>query len=301
MKSSSLRPQAHQLTISDVSATRDSLFEKSNSGARTDLKEGESLMQRSLSREEVEKPDDYSKKYLENYGLEDFLVRIRQNQLKSFITEPDSTVLEVGCGVLSASVLFPEVKSWTILEPDKGFQNAQRSSNSRLLNLHLEDFNPKQTETFSHIIVSSILHEIANLEPFMVKLRELSSAITRLHFNTPNSESLHRRVGEKAGLLASFDSLSPRALYLNQKRTYSLQSLVETMTHFGFEVHRSGSYFLKPFTNDQLWQMLQHNIIDESILMAFCEVFPSLNNITLGAEIFVECSCPRKSPTLTDI
>jgi hypothetical protein len=65
-----------------------------------------------------------------------------------------------------------------------------------------------------------------------------------------------------------------------------LDGLERRVTQAGFRVESSGSYFLKPFTHEQIQQMIDHAIIDTRVLDAMYDVsgeFPDA-----GAEIYVD-------------
>jgi SAM-dependent methyltransferase len=67
----------------------------------------------------------------------------------------------------------------------------------------------------------------------------------------PNARSLHRLVGEAAGLLDDVYRLSPEDLQYGHKRYFDLNSLTETIVGAGYRVEVAEGIFLKPVTTGQ--------------------------------------------------
>jgi SAM-dependent methyltransferase len=67
----------------------------------------------------------------------------------------------------------------------------------------------------------------------------------------PNARSLHRLVGEAAGLLDDVYRLSPEDLQYGHRRYFDLDSLTKTLVGAGYRVEVAEGIFLKPVTTRQ--------------------------------------------------
>ena len=68
---------------------------------------------------------------------------------------------------------------------------------------------------------------------------------------------------------------------------YNIETFKQLFIKNGFCIVESGTYFLKPFTHNQLHDMLAQKIIDKTVidgLNKMAKYFPEN-----GAEIFVDC------------
>jgi SAM-dependent methyltransferase len=68
----------------------------------------------------------------------------------------------------------------------------------------------------------------------------------------PNARSLHRLVGQRAGLLDSVHLLSPQDLELGHRRYFDLASLTQLVVESGLRIVKQEGVYLKCLTTDQL-------------------------------------------------
>jgi 2-polyprenyl-3-methyl-5-hydroxy-6-metoxy-1,4-benzoquinol methylase len=233
----------------------------------------------------------YEAEYQANYGFERHMVRFRRRQVLECLAQyRHERVLEVGCGVEPLFEHFDDWQQYTVVEPGMAFADLARSRlpAGRDIILHqafLEDAQELLLgRAFDFVVVSSVIHEVADPLRLLVAVHALCTPDTVVHVNVPNVRSLHNLVGLKMGLIADLFEHSSLARRMQRTTTFDLAGLLRLMNDAGFRVETSGSYFLKPFTHAQMEQMLHHAIIDEKALVGLYEVNAEFDGI--GAEIY---------------
>lgn len=90
-------------------------------------------------------------------------------------------------------------------------------------------------------------------------------------------------------MIHNVTDFSERNVIYQQHNVFTLDRLKSIAEETGFRVLESGSYFVKPFTHDQMYAMLQQNIIDEHVLDGLYAMGESVMT-GMGSEIFVNVS-----------
>jgi SAM-dependent methyltransferase len=234
----------------------------------------------------------YQAEYTENNAFESHMVLCRRRQiLECLTTIPHQHVLEVSCGLEPLVQHVDEWKTWDIVEPAPEFASRARAliTAGKQLTVHeatIESAAPTLAgRHFDFICVSGLLHEVVDPVPILEAVRGLCGNDSIVHVNVPNARSLHNRIGVLMGVIPDVFTLSPLAHRLQRNRSFDLEALASLVRQSGFEVISSGSYFLKPFTHEQMQKMLDLGIIDRHVLDALYEVNRDLDG--LGAEIHV--------------
>jgi 2-polyprenyl-3-methyl-5-hydroxy-6-metoxy-1,4-benzoquinol methylase len=240
--------------------------------------------------------DDYAAAYLSDYEFEATMVSVRQNFIvRRLLSAAPSRIVEIGCG---ADLLFDlafnrglDFRSWTIVEPETAFaeiaeERAKRFSMLSVLTAPVQqvDWEREAVGIADFVIVSSLLHELNDPEDVLASIRPLCRHDTVIHINVPNRGSLHRRLAKAMGLIENTSDLTERNKNLSQKKVFSMGELVDLVGHAGFEIIRTGGYFLKPFTHRQMARLVDQlpiGILDG--LEVLGTEFPDI-----AAEIFVE-------------
>lgn len=102
----------------------------------------------------------------------------------------------------------------------------------------------------------------------------------------PNALSLHRLLAVSAGMIPQPDILSQRNIMLQQHHVYTFEALKNMLISAGdIQVLEKGSYFIKPFTHEQMHQCVAQGIFGKKVL-------DGLYNLTKylpehGAEIYI--------------
>jgi len=206
-------------------------------------------------------------------------------------------ILEISCGMHPFFEDSTDFEELFIVEPSKVFlnnakgllaSNPELNSKVVLINDYFENVIDKlQAYKLDFIILSNVLQEIENVSTFLKGLHEICKEDTILHIVVPNAKSFHRILAYKMGMIDSIYQLSDRNILLQQQTVFDLESLSTILVKNGFNIIEKGSSFIKPFSHQQMQDMLEHKIIDEKTLTGFYKITEYMPE--LGSEIFVDC------------
>ncbi|MDO4637501.1 MAG: methyltransferase domain-containing protein [Lautropia sp.] len=216
--------------------------------------------------------------------------RIVVAQLKSWQAK---RVLEVGCGMVPLFTEYTDFEHFVIVEPGSQFSRNARNlskddSRITIITDYLEHAcaaGELSAGTFDAIVVSGLLHEIPNPQDVLMNLHELCDSQTRLHINVPNARSVHRLLALEMGLIDDIYRLSDRQQLLHQHATFDIEQLVSLCQACGYQVIGQGSYFIKPFTHDQMQTLMNQGLINEQILEGLMGIEKYMPG--LGSEIYL--------------
>jgi len=135
------------------------------------------------------------------------------------------------------------------------------------------------------ILLSSLLHEVPDVEALMLSAKALCSPRTLVHVNVPNAKSMHRLLALEMGLIDTLYAPSELQKTFKQPRIFDLQSLKTLADLTGFTVVSEGSFFMKPFTHAQMHTLAQTGFANQAMLdglWALTKHFPEN-----GSEIYI--------------
>ena len=193
--------------------------------------------------------------------------------------------LELGLGQGYSTPKFEEeFLNHTVLDGDKDiiqkYRNEHPSSNVHLVETYFEDFEPE--EKYDLIIMGFVLEHVLDPVALIAQYRKYLTSDGRIFITVPNATSLHRRVGNVAGMLQDMYELSETDIGYGHRRYYDLEKLKNDCIDAGLKIIRTEGLFLKPITTGQ---MLQLNL-SNTILEAFYDV--GINYPELCAGIMIE-------------
>lgn len=240
-------------------------------------------------------------KYQTDYLLlpfEHIQLQYRRKKVLEFVgTFKPRSILEIGCGNDSISNYIFDFDSFYIVEPGSKFfskakEDTRKKNNIKIINDYFENsiqyfLNVK----FDLIIISSLLHEIDDTSFFLNKLKQVCSLSTIVHVNTPNAHSFHRLLALEMGLISDIHSKSSTQSTMQQNSTFSIDSLKDLLIENNFEVIDSGSFFIKPFTHEQMQKLYDQKIITDKILDGLYSLTAKFPHN--GSEIFVNCKLDK--------
>jgi hypothetical protein len=240
-------------------------------------------------------------KYAEDYTQQPFDQTHLQFRRKKLIEQINVyqhvRILEISCGKRPFFQDFTDFEELIIVEPTKAFyENAtgllknypELDSKVVVMNDYFENLIDKlSTYKFDFVILSNVLQEIEDISCFLDGLHKICQKNTLVHVVVPNAKSFHRLLAFEMGIIDSVYQLSDRNVLLQQNTVFDLKSLSEILMKSGFSIIESGSSFIKPFTHQQMHDMLKHEIIDEKTLDGLYKMVQYMPE--LGSEIFVNC------------
>ncbi|MBR5419588.1 MAG: class I SAM-dependent methyltransferase [Lachnospiraceae bacterium] len=231
--------------------------------------------------------DDYVKTYLETGDFEHILVRYRRRKVLEMIHKyMPASLMEIGCGMEPLGCYYQPPKHYILFEPGEAFfENAmERLKDLRCeLDAFPEPFRPVPELHADMIICAGLLHELEDPWGMLQDIYDTAGEETIIHVNVPNAFSMHRVLARHMGLLKDQHELSDRNTLLQQHTVFDMDSLQSMCRFMGFNVLESGSYFLKPFTHDQMHKMIAEGVIGEAVLDGLYH----MGEEAYGCEIYV--------------
>jgi len=238
--------------------------------------------------------EKYKLDYLQINAYEQSLIEIRNLHYSCILNQRKfKSVLEVGCGWTPLVASIEYECEYTIVEPVKDFLEVSindRPENVQLtaLNSNLEEAREKlKNKKFDFIVISSLLHELENPKGALESIKEICKNSTVVCINTPNSKSLHRLLGVKLGLLESVEGLSETGERFQRSHEFDISSLTKLVEDCSFITKSVVTKPIKPLSNDQMTNLLELELINESTLSGLEELTSCLPGH--GAEIYIEC------------
>ncbi len=241
--------------------------------------------------------DDYSRKWLEeskkDVSFEFILTEVRRKQVLSSLSKYEhKNILEIGSGLLP---LFPycDYEQYVIVEPSEEFVQytkrlAAKKPNVLVIQGYIEDIYEELLDVgdFDFIIASSLLHEVPQPRRLLQSIFRLCKPQTVVHINCPNIYSFHRLLAYEMGLIGDISEKSKTEIDFQRHTRFDMRSLIRMVEEEGFQVLAQGTYFIKPFTNEQMEKIIANNIVSK-------EVITGLEHMTkympdMGCEMFVE-------------
>ncbi|MBV9468787.1 MAG: methyltransferase domain-containing protein [Abitibacteriaceae bacterium] len=235
--------------------------------------------------------DNYTAQY-KNQSFETILVQVRRQQVLSSLQKyPHHRILEIGCGLEPLFPFCSSFKHFTVVEPSVAFAQhaaelAQGRANVNVIHGTFEDVYQEMIESanFDFIVLSSLLHEVVDPAALLRTIHAVCNESTVTHINVPNVYSFHRLLAYEMGIVKSIFEPSATEQKFQRHTRYNQEQLFKTIATHGFKVLSSGSYFVKPFTHEQMEKILQTGIIDSAVITGLEKMTKYMPD--LGCEIF---------------
>lgn len=227
--------------------------------------------------------------------FEEIQARYRKKILLTLLQEiKPKSLLEVGCGWDTIANHWQAFDQLTIIEPGKKFAEHARTSlrdvsGVTVIEQFLEDAHSDLCKKkFDLILLSGLLHEVPDPLSMMKQIKGYCHSKTVVHMNVPNATSMHRLLALEMGIIS--DVYQPSALqqHLKQPRIFDIEQLKSIGIEAGFQVNKTGSYFIKPFTHQQMTDLLNQGLLTTTMLDGFWGLSKYFPNA--GSEIYVNLS-----------
>jgi len=222
--------------------------------------------------------------------FEDVQARFRKRKICEFLAKHRARrILEVGCGLDPLFNHYLTFDRCTVIEPaERFFENARAQAQGRtdvqVIRGTLEEKLPELAEgEYDFIVLSSLLHEIADPVPLLDAAATLCSPPTIVHVNVPNAYSVHRLLAVAMGVIGDVHARSSVQVQMQQSHTFDVAELRTLVQSRGFRVVEEGTFFIKPFTHAQMASLQRSGFLTESMLEGFYRLSPQFPD--QGSEI----------------
>ncbi len=213
-----------------------------------------------------------------------------QKILEVIHSHPHQRILELGSGPIPFNLKFSDFEKLTVVEPGKSyFKQAQKLGESDHRITFINDFfenvaDQLAKESFDFIIIGGFLHEISNPDEVLQKLKKICGTHTVVHSYVPNARSFHRLLALESGIIESIYQMSKNDVIFDRKNIFDQKSFHELFAKNGYDCIETGSYFIKPFTNMQMHELILNNIVGEEIIGGLDKMIRYLPE--MGVELF---------------
>jgi len=143
-------------------------------------------------------------------------------------------------------------------------------------------------EPFDTIEAGFVLEHVEDPARVLLRMHGLLSEGGRMHVAVPNARSLHRVLGQHAGLVDDLYRLSDADLALGHKRYFDLDRLKSLLIETGWREERTAGMLLKPFTTAQMAKLELSPEVWRA-LQCVAEDYPDISNA-----LEVEVSAARR-------
>lgn len=220
----------------------------------------------------------------EQINFDKHLIYYRYKTIKNYLIGPAGLELGPGDGQMT-QYLKDDFENLTLVDASQNLLNAIPDYPNVKKELSLfEEFVP--TRHFNSIIMEHIIEHVADPIGLLKRVKNWLNFGDRVILGVPNSQSFHRLVATKMGLLKRPDELNSRDYALGHRRIYNMESLLSHIEEVDFAIIATGGVFFKPLSNSQIEQQWTVEMMD-----GFYELgkdFPEY-----AAEIYAVCSLPK--------
>jgi len=117
-------------------------------------------------------------------------------------------------------------------------------------------------EKFDTILMAHILEHVDQPIELLKKASNWLKEDGVILLCVPNSNSIHRQLGLKMGLLSRLDELNETDIKLGHRRVYNWELLKKHINASGLKIKQTGGIFFKPLTNSQMMEWFDEKLMD---------------------------------------
>ena len=197
----------------------------------------------------------------ENYHLRDeypdkFIEQACQAHICKWLKrciEKGDDVLELGYGDGYTTEQLKSVgKSYTVVEGSKKLFDKLKLNHPEVNSEFslFEQFIP--SKKFDKVLALHVFEHVNDPNQILEKTKNWMSKNSELIIVVPNSESIHRRLALRMGLIKSTKELSERDKLVGHRRVYDFQSLKRLVLSSGLNIIEENGFFLKAIPNSMM-------------------------------------------------
>ena len=234
--------------------------------------------------------DDYQLNY-QKLTFENKLRKYRMEYIVSYLDSIKSDkILEIGCGNDPIFLCYDNYQVMDIVEPGNYFYEDTKNKigdNARIsiTNGFIEAVHSDLKKDYDVIVIGGFLHEIDNPEEVLKVIKSMTSQTTTVITYVPNANSFHRLLALESGIIKSNYEFSENDKLFGRRNVFNTASITSLFVNSGFAVTKTDSYFIKPFTHEQMDAILSLPFFTKEILYGLFKMTKYMPN--MGCEIFV--------------
>jgi hypothetical protein len=234
--------------------------------------------------------NDYQLNY-QKLSFEDELRKFRMAYVADYLkTIKANKILEIGCGNDPIHLYFNEFEVLDLIEPGKHFYEFTKNmiaqdSRISIQNCFLEEAILPVNNHYDVIIIGGFLHEIDNPEAVLALVKNIANDQTIVITYVPNANSFHRLLALESGLIKSNYEFSQNDKAFGRRHVFNLQSIQSLFQQSGFISVKTDAYFIKPFTHEQMNELMESSFLSEELLIGLNKMSKYLPD--MGCEIFL--------------
>ena len=193
----------------------------------------------------------------ENLSTLDWYSRRMCHDMRTLGTQ---SVLSLGIGhrVVSQNIekeFSENLSSHTILEGSKEIIENYKAKygkhqNVDIIHTYFEEFETEQR--FDAIEAGFVMEHVDDPHEVLGHIKKFVVPGGKIYLAVPNATSLHRQIGNKAGLLDDMYKLSEYDLQLGHKRYFDVESFKQLAKDCGLQIVKVEGIYLKPVTTSQI-------------------------------------------------
>ncbi|WP_309640429.1 methyltransferase domain-containing protein [Flavobacterium sp.] len=234
--------------------------------------------------------NEYQIKY-QSLTFEDKLRKYRMEYIVDYLkTIKSNKILEIGCGNDPIFAQFDDYEVMDIVEPGNHFYESTKNrigDNKRvsIQNCFIEEATLDLKNQYDVIVIGGFLHEIDNPQEVLSVIKKIATSETIVITYVPNANSFHRLLALESGLIKSNYEFSKNDQLFGRQNVFNQESIGALFQNTGFNVLQSSTYFVKPFTHEQMDALAGLPSFSEKILDGFYKMTKYMPD--LGCEIFL--------------
>ncbi len=234
--------------------------------------------------------NEYQLKY-QNLTFEDKLRKYRMEYIVDYLkTIKSDKILEIGCGNDAIFLCYDNFEVMDIVEPGDHFYEFTKNKigNDQRISIHncfIEEAKLALKNEYDVIVIGGFLHEIDNPEEVLSVIKKIAKPETIVITYVPNANSFHRLLALESGLIKSNYEFSENDIFFGRRNVFNLESIGSLFLNSGFIIIKKDTYFIKPFTHEQMNALMGLSFFTEEILAGFFKMTKYMPD--MGCEIFL--------------
>ncbi len=217
---------------------------------------------------------DYNKEYKDTsdhkyaYHFDNLMRRYMMQTFTPYIKNNKSRALEMGCfkGEFT-EILTTYFDNITVIEASDelvAYTKKRVSKKVKFVCSTFEAYSSK--EKFDYIFLMHTLEHLDNPKEVLQKVSSWLSDDGALYLVCPNANAPSRQIAVKMGLISHNAAVTLSEKEHGHRKTYSLDTLEEEVTHTGLTVTNRGGIFFKPLANFQFDKLINTKILTQAFL-----------------------------------